>query len=202
MKKNKVIVLGLQKTGTTTLETVLNQFGYRVYGGDKNLLKFNKRDEVLNYIEEIFEKNDAVQDMPWPIYYKELYELYPNAKFILTYRDPDSWIKSVVKYFASIRIPLHQKIYNTPCAEGYEKEYLEYYNNLNNEIINFFNNKDNFKVLTVPGDFNYKTFCDFIGIKNIPNEDFPRSRKNSQYMSKFKLYRNVRSFYINKKKGY
>jgi enoyl-[acyl-carrier protein] reductase I len=56
MKKNKVIVLGLQKTGTTTLETVLNQFGYRVYGGDKNLLKFNKRDEVLNYIEEIFEK--------------------------------------------------------------------------------------------------------------------------------------------------
>jgi len=125
MSEQKVFVLGFQKTGTTSLETALESLGYRVYGGDKNLMRYENEEDLKKYISKTMENWDAAQDMPWPLFYKELYELYPKAKFILKYRNPDKWIKSVVKYFASIRIPLHQKIYNVPYAEGYEDTYLE-----------------------------------------------------------------------------
>ena len=192
----------MHKTGTTTLETVLRSFGYNVYGGDKKLMKFKDRNELLLYVDAIFRNYDVVQDMPQPLFYKELYELFPNAKYILTYRDSESWIKSVVRYFAKIRIPLHRQIYDTPCAEGYEKKYLEFYIKLNSEIISFFENKNNFIILKVGENFNYQTLCQFIGLENVPNEPFPKSRKNAQYLSNFKLYRHIRSIYINKIKGY
>jgi len=142
------------------------------------------------------------QDMPWPLFYKELYELYPDAKFILTYRNPDSWIKSVIKYFASIRIPLHKEIYKVPCAEGYEEVYLNFYKNLNNQIIEFFSDKDNFIQLETGTDFNYNKIYSFLEIDEIPQKVFPNSRKNIQYLSKYKIYRDIRSYYINHKKGY
>lgn len=110
MKDKKVFVIGFQKTGTTSLETALEVLGYRVYGGDKNLMKFKKREDLKNYISKVLQNWDAVQDMPWPLFYKELYELYPTAKFILTVRNPDKWINSAVRYFGSIRNPLNQKV--------------------------------------------------------------------------------------------
>lgn len=202
MKGEKVFVIGFQKTGTTSIETALKVLGYKVYGGDKNLMKFKKKEDLRKYIFNIMQNWDAVQDMPWPLFYKELYELYPNAKFILTYREPDKWIKSIVEYFASIRIPLHQKIYNVPCAEGYEDTYLKVYNENNNEIIGFFKDKDNFLKMSLGEDFNYSRLCNFLEIKEIPNKEFPRSRTNKQKLAKNKLYRKLRSIYWNYKKKY
>lgn len=198
--KEKVFVIGFQKTGTTSLETALETLGYRVYGGDKNLMKFEKED-LKNYILKVMSDWDAAQDMPWPLFYKELHELYPNAKFILTYRESEKWIKSVVQYFASIRIPLHQKIYNVPCAEGYEETYLKTYNDFNASVQEYFNNNKNLLLMKMGEDFNYKTLCEFLQVE-IPSEEFPRSRKNVQKLANRKLYRNLRSAYWNFKKGY
>ena len=82
--KEKVFVIGFQKTGTTSLELALNYLGYSVYSVDKNLFKYKNKEELNIYIKAKLENWDAVQDMPWPLFYKELYELYPNAKFIFT----------------------------------------------------------------------------------------------------------------------
>ena len=202
MSDHKVFVLGFQKTGTTSLETALKSLGYRVYGGDKNLMRYGNEEELKKYISKTMEDWDAAQDMPWPLFYKELYELYPKAKFILTYRDPDTWIKSVVEYFASIRIPLHQKIYNVPHAEGYEDTYLKVYNAYNSKIATFFKDKNNFLKMNLGEDFNYPTLCNFLEIKDIPEREFPRSRQNKQKLAKYKYYRKVRSIYWNYKKKY
>ena len=198
--KHKVFVLGFQKTGTTSLENALEVLGYKVDGGDKNLMKFKTDFELKSYIQKKLTAFDAVQDMPWPLFYKELYDIYPKGKFILTYREPESWIKSVVKYFASMRIPLHQKIYDVPCAEGYEDRYLEVYENFNKGVINFFNDKDNFLLMKLGENYNYKTLCDFLNIEEIPDGSFPKSRSNSQKLSKYKLYRHLRSYYWNLRK--
>src|SRR5690554_1808437 len=114
MTKEKVFVIGFQKTGTTSLETALKILGYRVHGGDKNLMKFERSEDLKKYISGVMQTWDAVQDMPWPLFYRELYDLYPNAKFILTHRNPEKWINSVVRYFGSIRNPINKKIYNAP----------------------------------------------------------------------------------------
>ena len=201
--KHKVFIIGFQKTGTTTLETILKESGYRVAGGDKNLVKFEDKEKLKVYIKNQLDQYDAVQDMAWPLVYRELYELYPNAKFILSYRDPESWIKSVVKYFAKIKNTMHQKIYGVPFAEGNEERYLEVYNSHNKDVLDFFKDKGDFLFMDMKSDFNYKTLFTFLGISTIPEKPFPKSRSNTQKMAKYRLYRELRSFYWNiKRKRY
>lgn len=201
--KQKVFVIGFQKTGTTSLEHALQYLGYRVYGGDKNLLKFDTKDELKSYIQKTLESWDAVQDMPWPQVYRELYDLYPEAKFILTVRDTDKWIQSVIKYFASIRVPLHRKIYNVPCAEGYEGVYKTVYNKHNEDVLEFFKDKNNFMVMEQGKNFNYDTLCRFLDIEEVPEKAFPHARNNrKRKLPNYKLYRDLRSMYWNFKKKY
>ncbi|WP_430466453.1 sulfotransferase family protein [Winogradskyella ouciana] len=201
--KQKVFIIGFQKTGTTSLEHALQHMGYRVYGGDKNLMKFTDIKELQNYIKTTLKHWDAVQDMPWPLFYKELYNVFPEAKFILTKRNTDEWIRSVVRYFASIRFPLHRKIYNVPCAEGYEQRYIEVYEKNNKEILEFFKGKPNFLVLEIGKNFNYQTLCEFLEIEEVPSGSFPHGRNNKKRkLPNYKLYRDIRSLYWNYKKKY
>lgn len=201
--KQKVFIIGFQKTGTTSLEHALEHLNYRVHGGDKNLMNFEDKEALKSYIQKTLKTWDAVQDMPWPLFYKELYELYPDAKYILTIRDSKKWIRSVVTYFASIRIPLHQKIYQVPCAEGYESRYLEVYEKMNTEILAFFKNKPNFLVMEMGVNFDYTTLCTFLNIERIPEDAFPHARNNKKRkLPKYKLYRDLRSLYWNYKKNY
>lgn len=201
--KQKVFIIGFQKTGTTSLEHAMQYLGYRVYGGDKNLIKFDNSNDLKTYIKKTLEHWDAAQDMPWPLFYKELYEIYPDAKYILTIRDTDKWIRSVVTYFASIRIPLHRKIYDVPCAEGYEDRYKEVYERNNEKVLEFFKDKPNFLIMQMGKNFNYKTLCEFLGIKEIPNNEFPHARHNrKRKLPKYKLYRDIRSLYWNYRKKY
>ncbi|SFN72476.1 hypothetical protein SAMN04487989_10325 [Bizionia echini] len=201
--KQKVFVIGFQKTGTTSLDLALQRLGYKVYCVDKNLLKFKKTGELKNYIQNTLENWDAVQDMPWPLFYQELYELYPDAKFILTIRETDDWFNSVKRFFGSIRIPFHQKIYQVPCAEGYENEYKTLFEKHNNEVLNFFKNKPNFLVMEMGVNFDYPTLCNFLHIETIPEDAFPHARNNKKrQLPNYKLYRDLRSFYWNYKKNY
>jgi len=139
--------------------------------------------------------------MPWSLFYKELEELYPDAKFILTLRDTEEWIGSVVRHWGSIKVPLHKKIYNVPCAEGFESTYIEMYQKHNQEVLQFFRNKPNFLVMKQGKDFNYKSLCNFLQLE-IPNVQFPHSRKNNRIRAKYKIYRMLRSLYWNKKNGW
>ncbi|WP_143544379.1 sulfotransferase family protein [Salinimicrobium sediminis] len=199
--KSKVFVIGFHKTGTTSLETALENLGYRVYGGDKNLLKFDDSKDLKEYIHRALQDWDAVQDMPWPLFYKELHDLYPDAKFIMTLRETEGWINSVVRHWGSIRVPLHRKIYNVPCAEGFEETYKRIYTGHNKKVLDFFQNKPNFLVMEQGKNFDYKTLCDFLSL-GIPPEEFPHSRKNTRLRAKIKLYRDLRSFYWNKKNNW
>ncbi|WP_179319501.1 sulfotransferase family protein [Winogradskyella helgolandensis] len=200
--KNKVFVIGFQKTGTTTLETVLIDLGYRVYGGDKQIIKIDSEEDRTTYIKSIMENFDVVQDMPWPIYFKELYNLYPNAKFILTYRDPEDWIRSMVKYFGNTKSVIRKKIYGEDQLEGNEALFLETYNRHNDAVLSFFQDKENFLLMDIKKDFNYKTLYPFLEISPIPNKPFPKSRSNKQALSNFRIYRNIRSLYHNIRRGH
>ena len=200
-EKNKVFVIGYHKTGTTSLETALERLNYRVYGGDKNLLKFDDKNDLLQYIQKTLTKWDAVQDMPWPVFYRELVELYPDAKFILTLRETEAWMGSVVRHWGSIKIPLHKKIYGVPCAEGFEDTYKRFYTSHNKEVLEFFSNRPNFLVMEQGKNFNYRTLCNFLELE-VLQEKFPHSRKNSRLRAKFKIYRDLRSFYWNSKNSW
>ncbi len=201
--KEKVFVIGFHKTGTTSMEDALEVLGYRLCGGDKQLMNLRKEIEIKNHILKRLKNWDGVQDMPWPLFYKELFDLYPKAKFILTDRDPEEWIKSVVRYFAGIRFPLHRKIYKVPCAEGNETVYTDVYLKHNEAVQTFFLNNPNFIVMRQGQNFNYPTLCKFLQIENVPDGLFPHSRNNKKRtLPNYKIYRILRSFYWNFKKNY
>jgi hypothetical protein len=46
------------------------------------------------YLRLLYSAMDGSNDAPTAFYYKELYQAFPNASFILTTRDTESWLKS------------------------------------------------------------------------------------------------------------
>jgi Sulfotransferase domain len=79
----KVFGVGLSRTGTTSLHYALGFLGYRsIHFPPPHQLR-----ELLNFY-------DAAVDTPVACVFKELAEAYPDARFVLTVRDMDSWLAS------------------------------------------------------------------------------------------------------------
>jgi hypothetical protein len=101
-ERAKVFCVGYNKTGTTTLERVLIDLGYRMPDQMKQeslvvepLFKGNYRP-----LFELCKKYDAFQDLPFSqeMYFIALDASFPGSKFILTIRDPNSWFESLVRF--------------------------------------------------------------------------------------------------------
>jgi len=99
----KVIGVGFGRTGTHSLKLALEILGFHKCYHMEELVMHHP--EKVHYWEdaregkkvnwtELFEGYQAAVDFPVNMRYKELMKYYPDAKFILTTRDPESWYKS------------------------------------------------------------------------------------------------------------
>lgn len=95
-KGRKVFVVGLSKTGTSTLKEMLTTLGYHVCGPRKDLLA-DVRAGKVQAVDPTLDAYDAFEDWPWPLVYRYADEKYgAKARFILTRRkDADTWFRSV-----------------------------------------------------------------------------------------------------------
>lgn len=97
----KVICAGLGKTGTKSLAKALRTLGYTVFDWEEQQLDFldhwvdvfngSKPDVTL-----VYRDADAAVDFPCPVFFEEILEAFPEAKVILTVRDEESWVQSLV----------------------------------------------------------------------------------------------------------
>ncbi len=204
-RSQKVFVIGFHKTGTSSLGKALQILGYSVCGSlrEANTLPSNAEPEVKNFLIEkakpLLEKYDAVQDTPWFIIYKELYQLYPNAYFILTVREQNSWIKSLQKHFGTSSIPFHQFIYGTLDPFSNKQTYINKYLAHNQNVRSYFKNNNKFLELNL-NEFNWDKLCVFLGT-DIPRTSFPHANKasNSKKMFFVKKVKSImKSFYYKK----
>jgi hypothetical protein len=101
----KVIGAGLGRTGTLSLKYALEFLGFEKCYHMSEILK-NHADHIKIW-RAAMEGNDvnwseflrgyqATVDYPGCLLYKELLQQYPQAKVILTSRDPDSWYDSTL----------------------------------------------------------------------------------------------------------
>ena len=81
----KVYGLGLSRTGTTTLNNVLVEMGY-------NVVHYPNPQDLYN------DNIDGATDISVIPFYKQLDTTYPGSKFILTLRDKQQWLDSIVPY--------------------------------------------------------------------------------------------------------
>jgi hypothetical protein len=98
----RVIGAGIGRTGTTSLKTALELLGFRKCYHMEELA--NNPSHVpfwmavahgqdINW-DDIFSGYQAAVDLPTYPYYEELMTYYPDAKVILTVRDPEEWYDS------------------------------------------------------------------------------------------------------------
>jgi hypothetical protein len=100
----KVIGAGFGRTGTRSLKVALEELGF---GRCYHMIEVMKNPDHFKYWAEIMEggKADwealfngyqAATDWPVATYYRDLMAVYPDAKIILTVRDPESWHVSIM----------------------------------------------------------------------------------------------------------
>ncbi|WP_030176971.1 sulfotransferase family protein [Spirillospora albida] len=98
----EVIGAGLGRTGTSSLRIALERLGFapcyhmfEVVGSRARMEQWTRRAESdAPGWDEIFAGYRACVDFPAAAYWRELTAHYPEAKVILTLRDPDEWYAS------------------------------------------------------------------------------------------------------------
>jgi len=100
---NKIFCIGANKTGTTTLEAVLKLYGYNLPSQTEQEIRISQSAFSTDYTDfsNFVRQYDAFQDLPFSqgLIYVAADALFPNSKFILSERTPESWFNSVKTFF-------------------------------------------------------------------------------------------------------
>ncbi|SDS69317.1 hypothetical protein SAMN04515667_2755 [Formosa sp. Hel1_31_208] len=204
-KSPKIFCIGHNKTGTTTIETVLKQMGYtkgNQVKGELLLKSWHQRD--FKTIIAFCKKAQAFQDIPFslPYTYQHLDLAFPNAKFILTERDStEQWYESLTRFHSKLwadgkRIPTATDLKNTPYREQgfaysfaknvygtpddniYDENVLKaFYEQYNATVKNYFKSRpEKLVVINVSNAKDYGKLCTFLNQPPI-GDDFPWMNK-------------------------
>jgi hypothetical protein len=101
-KELQIIGAGFGRTGTLSMRAALEELGFapcyhmtEVFNHPEHVPYWETatRGETINW-RELFKGYQAAVDWPACSFYKELMQVYPDAKVLLTVRDPEKWYES------------------------------------------------------------------------------------------------------------
>jgi hypothetical protein len=171
-----LLCIGQGKTATKSLNKALVMLGFRsahFYGAGVYGLLYDNAAEATNHhflfnVDE--EKHvDAVLDTPVVDFYNEILLAYPNARVILTVRDPRSWLRSQQKFYCCFArgcrnwlAPWRRGsnlIYGTECPskEQAMKRYVQHNRNVYDNVPH-----DRLLVMDIPRGDGWETLLPFL----------------------------------------
>jgi hypothetical protein len=199
----KVIGAGLGRTGTLTLKLALERLGFgpchhmiEVLANPEQVSFWNRaaKGEDVDW-EEVYGSYGSTVDWPGCHFYAELAERYPEAKVILSLRDPERWCDSfsetILKsmemmglmtpgetppdhpmWFGGIIIP--QKTFNYDFSKenmiaAFERHNAEVQRRIPAERLLVFEAKQGWEPL-----------CAFLGVP-VPDEPFPKTNSKEEF---------------------
>lgn len=169
----KILGIGFHKTGTTTLEVVLKKLGFSVLGPQQQFVAKKNLHNLFSLIED----HDAVQDNPWPIFFRELDESFPKAKFILTIRSNESWLRSIKNHCGHRHSEMREFIYGYGNPIGNERIYLERYKKHNSDVLKYFQDRpEDILIIDWSKEKDWTRICSFLNCKP-PNDRLPHANK-------------------------
>ena len=189
----KIFCIGFQKTGTSSLRDALQKIGYNVTGVFGRDVKLD--DLRQTYVERglaIAKDFDAVEDMPWPLMFRELDQAFPGSKFILTMRETDRWYKSIASHFGANPYHIQQLTYgeDAPAPVGHEARYKEVYEAHNDAVRTYFSDRPNDLLeFWLERGHGWAELGEFLGLDNVPDGPFVHTNSNKQRSS---IYNRVR----------
>jgi hypothetical protein len=183
----KIFCIGFQKTGTSSLRDALSQIGYRVTGVfGRNVPLAELRRSYVERGLEIAARYDAVEDMPWPLMFRELDAAFPGSKFILTLRDTDRWYHSIASHFGAEPYHIQQLTYGDDAGApvGHEVRYREVYDAHNAAVRAYFADRpDDLLEFWLERGHGWDELGAFLGRDDIPSGPFVHTNSQSQRMS-------------------
>ncbi|MXO61372.1 hypothetical protein GRI89_17660 [Altererythrobacter salegens] len=188
----QVIGAGLGRTGTLSLKLALEHIGFdKCYHMSEMIGQM--RAHLPLWVESakgnpqwdtIFEGYLSSTDYPGCMFWRELAAQYPEAKIILTTRDPERWFESVTE---TVMSPQHRARFesNPMMAEffrltvfddeleerlGKREPMVEYFNKWNQAVIDEVPAE---RLLVYKAGDGWEPLCDFLGV-SVPPEPYPR----------------------------
>lgn len=92
---NKIFIIGLPRTGTTSVSVALLDYGFKV--------------AHTAYTKRAFEMADVISDAPCFCDYPHLDQLFPNSKFVYLNRSLENWIPSIQRLLTKMLPQLEPK---------------------------------------------------------------------------------------------
>jgi hypothetical protein len=182
--KEKIFNIGFHKTGTTSLTHFMGDNSYKtLHNTAYTMQRLNlgsqfdidekstgpvNIENTLNktLLQELVQEYDFFSDNPWPLLYKLLDQEFPKSKFILTRRNTDSWINSLVKYSGSQHTRMRQLIYGYGNPENHITHYRKTYIRHNKDVVRYFCNRKDLLVIDIEDDDSTitKSLAEFLGL--------------------------------------
>ncbi len=201
----KVIGAGYGRTGTMSLKLALEQLGF-----DKcyHMMEVNQHPEhfgmwaAINRGEEVdlpalFEGYQASVDYPSAIFWQEQMAAFPDARVLLSLRDPEKWYESIMNtIYPSSSSMVHaedeqmqyfgnwaMEIVWNKLFDGHmdDKEHvISVYNAHNQNVIDTVPEE---KLLVFDAKEGWEPLCQFLEVP-IPENDFPRVNTTEQFQER------------------
>jgi hypothetical protein len=186
--KPKVFVIGLNKTGTTSLGNALQILGYRKLGWGDFISRKLFHDWYSGNLQSLIQystKYDAFEDLPWPFAYKEMAALYPDAKFILSVRaNEEIWWRSIARHTEKRVWIGHKLTYGSYSATKDKAAYIDLYLSHQQRVRGFFKNQpERLLEINIDESANWNKLCDFLGCSTVPKLAFPKSNTKNSFLN-------------------
>ncbi len=196
----KVLGAGFGRTGTLSMKMALEQLGF---GPCHHMMEvFGKPDHIALWLaagveknadwEEILDGYNSAVDWPVCYFWKELAELYPDAKIILTKRDADKWFDSasstIFKVMEAAKDDPNGQMARTLIMENTfggdltdRKKAIDVFNKHNQEVVDTIPGE---RLLVFEASEGWGPLCEFLEVP-VPDTDFPRVNTTEDFQQKF-----------------
>ena len=196
----KIIGTGVGRTGTYSLKLAINQLGYGPCHHMEEVLH-KMPIQVPLWVSAVkgepnwsamYDGYRSAVDWPTAGFFRELYQAFPNAKFVHTERSPESWadsfgstIYTLLKGRAEAPPEMHDwldmavsVIAKTGFPEGLDRQGLIDAFNAHNEAVREAIPEESLLIFEVKQG--WQPLCDFLGVA-VPSGDFPRSNDRAEF---------------------
>lgn len=176
---NKLFIIGLPRTGTTSISVALLEYGFKV--------------AHTAFTKQAFHLADAISDAPCFSDYQQLDKLFSGSKFVYLERDIDKWLPSIVMLLTKMQHNIHIKSgsfspvlkrsfhatfgsLDQPDAFS-EARLRQCYLTHQSQVLDYFKNRDDFLKLDVSQANGLGLLLDFLNITHAQKLDFPHVNK-------------------------
>lgn len=126
----------------------------------------------------------SFHDRPWNVgtLYQELDRKFPGSRFILNWREPDNWWRSVERWLTVSHpddVAKYQRYLKHTGSDELDKDrFISAYEAHNAEVKAYFQGRENLLCLNFEQQPGWEPLCAFLGCP-VPDEPFPHENRQS-----------------------